>query len=471
MKSVCLMLAAAFTAIGNAAAAPTAAAPEPGKRTVHFVQDDAQDYMVSKIYVLRYVQSNDVMPFVMSMVKRYNMNSVANCIEYGPDNRQYLTVTCPVGMMPYVDDFVAKADRDIRIDGKVPGDIIRGTGITRAVYRPKYRSGQVLVNIIVNAILNAGPYGSVYGWDQNSNQIYWKDNTSNTEFVEQFLGFLDRPAPQLSLVFTLYEVRESTLRDLGIEYLAWKNGPGLDLFQAAFQAFDLSSSGSAAIQAMSGPMGGFFFAPQFDASFIRMLEQSGRATVTGTARMTVANSDTNTYALYFDPQLQNLVKSDNDQSSVGISAVTDADTPQLRLEIVAPTACLHSGPEVEFEVPNYAPGENAFVPGTICFGYRLAAAAAVERNNYGAELVETTSIEGQATLELNRERTLAAWNASQRVEETIGVPFLCEIPILRYVFGTTTTSEEKTRLCLTVSAEVINTAVQSEAVGRLVKLK
>ena len=230
MKSVCLMLAAAFTAIGNAAAAPTAAAPEPGKRTVHFVQDDAQDYMVSKIYVLRYVQSNDVMPFVMSMVKRYNMNSVANCIEYGPDNQQYLTVTCPVGMMPYVDDFVAKADRDIRIDGKVPGDIIRGTGITRAVYRPKYRSGQVLVNIIVNAILNAGPYGSVYGWDQNSNQIYWKDNTSNTEFVEQFLGFLDRPAPQLSLVFTLYEVRESTLRDLGIEYLAWKNGPGLDLF-------------------------------------------------------------------------------------------------------------------------------------------------------------------------------------------------------------------------------------------------
>ena len=85
--------------------------------------------------------------------------------------------------------------------------------------------------------------------------------------------------------------------------------------------------------------------------------------------------------------------------------------------------------------------------------------------------METTSIEGQATLELNRERTLAAWNASQRVEETIGVPFLCEIPILRYVFGTTTTSEEKTRLCLTVSAEVINTAVQSEAVGRLVKLK
>ena len=69
------------------------------------------------------------------------MNSTVNCVEYGADNAQMLTVTCPVEMMPYVDDFIAKADRNVLIDGKVPGDIVKGTGITRAVYRPKYRSG------------------------------------------------------------------------------------------------------------------------------------------------------------------------------------------------------------------------------------------------------------------------------------------------------------------------------------------
>ena len=56
---------------------------EPGEQTLRFVQDDAQDYMVSKIYVLKYVQSNDVTPFVQSIVKRYNMNSVVGCIKYG----------------------------------------------------------------------------------------------------------------------------------------------------------------------------------------------------------------------------------------------------------------------------------------------------------------------------------------------------------------------------------------------------
>ena len=161
------------------------------------------------------------MPFVTGIVKRYNMNSVVNCIEYGNSNEQILTVTCPVGMMPYVDDFIAKVDRDVRIDGKVPGEIIRGTGITRAVYRPKYRSGQDLVNVIVNAVIGEGPYGSVYAYDQNSNQIYWKDNSSNTQYMYQFLEWLDRPAPQITFHFTLYEVRESTMRDIGIDYLAW----------------------------------------------------------------------------------------------------------------------------------------------------------------------------------------------------------------------------------------------------------
>ena len=38
------------------------------------------------------------------------------------------------------------------------------------------------------------------------------------------------------------------------------------MFQVAFNAFGVSSAGSAALQAVSGPVGGFFFAPQFDAS-------------------------------------------------------------------------------------------------------------------------------------------------------------------------------------------------------------
>ena len=443
----------------------------PGVQQLRFVQDDAQDYMVSKIYVLKYAQANDLMPFVAGMIKRYNMNSSVSCIEYGSQNEQILTVTCPVGMMPYVDAFVKMADRNVMIDGKVPGDIIRGTGITRAVYRPQYRSGQDLVNIIVNAFINEGPYGSVYGWDQNSNQIYWKDNATNSEFIYQFLAFLDRPAPQITLTFQLYEVRESTLRDLGVEYLAWKNGPGLNLFQAGFDVFSLSSGGSAALQAASGPLGGFFFAPQFDASFIRVLEQSGRATLRNSATLTVANSDGNSYEIFFNPQLQNIVKSNNDQSSVTESAVPQVGLNQVYLKIITPIVCLHSGSEVDFEIPNYAPGAYDGLPGTLVFGYDVQAANVVERNNYGAELIETTQLQGNAAIDLRSEKLLASWEKEATVEQTIGVPFLSDIPILKYLFSTTTTSEEKTHVCLTVTAEILNTSSQREKSGVLQKLK
>ena len=336
-----------------------------GIRKIHLIQDDAQDYMVSKIYKLKYAQSNDLAPFVTGMVMRYNMNSSVSSIEYGANNTQLLTVTCPVEMMPCVDDFIAKADRNIKLSGKEPGEIVKGTGITRAVYRPKYRSGQNLLNVLVNSVIGEGPYSSVYAWDANSNQIYWKDNAANTEYVYQFLGYLDRPAPQIHFEFTVHEIRESVLRDIGIEYLSWKNGPGLNIVQAAYKNFDITSAGSSALQSMSGPFGGFYVAPQFDASFIRLLEQNGNAVIKDTASLTVSNSDSSVSTIFFSPEFQNIVKSNNDQTSVQTDSLgLQEGMYQSMLKITAPIVNLHYGspqqgyPATEaFSVKNYAPGD------------------------------------------------------------------------------------------------------------------
>ena len=459
-----------------ASTAPAADETKTGVQKLRFVQDDAQDRMVSKIYQLKYVQSNDVTPFLLGIVKRYNMNSSVNCIEYGADNTQLLTVTCPIKMMPYVDDFIRKIDRDIKVDGRTPADVIRGTGITRAVYRPKFRSGQNMLNVLVNSIIGEGPAGSVYAWDANSNQIYWKDNSSNTQYVYEFLSWIDRPAPQITFHFTLYELRESTLRDLGIEYLAWKNGPGAQLLSTGF-----NFGGTAALQAFSGPLGGFLFAPQFDASFIRLLQQSGNAEIRNRATLTVCNN-TPSAELYFNPQFQNIAKSDNDKSSVTTGLLGEtAGLNQLYLKLIQPIVNLHYGvpqegypASEEFSINPYQPGAYAKYPGTVFFGYDIQAADIVERNNVGSELVETSQVTGNTLIELGRETILAEWNLEQEVEQTIGMPFLMEIPILKYLFSTTTTSLEKTRFYLAVTAEMLDTARPAPAdgaAGELIQLK
>ena len=473
-----LMICGSILSVLSVSAAP-AGGSTGNVQKVHFIQDDAQDYMVSKLYKLKYAQANDLVPFVLGMVMRYNINSSANTI-LGANNEQILTVTCPVEMMPYVDDFVAKVDRNIQIGGKTPGDIIRGTGITRAVYQPKYRSGEGLVNVLVNSVIGTGPAGAVYAYDRNSNQIYWKDNSSNTPFVFEFLTFIDRPAPQIVFELKLYEVRESLLRDLGIEYLAWKNGPGLNIFQTAFDAFSLSSGGSAALTAISGPVGGFLVAPQFDASFIRMLAQKGNAKVVNSAMLSVSNSDSQSYAVYFNPQLQNIVKSNNDITSVTVSNLNLPEGfNQLYLRIDQPIVNIHYGTsqagyskEEIFSVKPYKPGSYNQYPGTVFFHYSIQSATVLERSNTGEELVSTDSMSSSVLLDLNKEFILGQWDCQQEVEQVIGVPFLSQIPILKYLFSTTTVQKENCRLYLSILPRLLNTAEEHQfASGKLFTLE
>ena len=451
----------------------------PGVQKIHLVQDDAQDYMVSKIYPLKYVQANDLVPFVLGIVMRYNINSSANCVVLS-NNAQWLTVTCPEKLIPCVDDFVAKADRNIPLANKGKNDNIAGTGITRAVYRPRFRSGEELIGVLINSVIGEGPYSSVYGWDKNSNQIYWKDNSSNTEYVEQFLGFIDRPPPQVTFHFKLYEVRDSDLRDLGIEYLAWKNGPGLNLLDVAWDVFSINSAGSAALTSLSGPVGGFFVAPQFDASFIRMLSQNGTAKVTNTATLTLANSDKDSGSILFDPQLQNITKDQEDQTAVVSTPLgLQAGFHQTALTITAPIVNIHYGqpqegfPETEaFSVSNYKPGDYVKYGGTVFFSYGIQTANVVERNNAGSQLVETSAINSNALIDLNKEIILGKWDLEQEVEQVIGVPFLSKIPILKYLFGTTTTAHEVCHVILSVRAELLDTAAPvKEVAGELIKVK
>ena len=151
-----------------------------------------------------------------------------------------------------------------------------------------------------------------------------------------------------------------------------------------------------------------------------------------TASLTVANSDSRSYATYFNPELQNIVKSDNDQTSVAASSLNlPSGFNQVYLRIDQPIVNMHYGemqagyPNSEaFSVASYQPGEYSRLNGTVFFGYNIQTANVVERNNVGAEVVETNTLTGN----------LGQWNKVQKVEQQIGVPFLMDIPFLGYFF-------------------------------------
>ena len=432
-------------------ATAVAFAAESKTREVHFRQDDAQYPMVSKVYELKHVAANDLTPFVLSAVYRYDTNSKVDRLRYSVGKKEFLVVSTPPIMMPYVDEMVRMMDRPSKIVG-INGSGINGTGVYRFTYMPQYRSSEDMVNIANRAIRWMG----IVFRDPVSNLIYWKECESIGRYMYLWMKAFDRPLPQVEMVFRVYQVRTATLRDLGMDYLGWKNGPGLNIFSAGLQATSVESVEkqlSQMNQLDAWAFGGFYFAPQFDASFIRLLSQQGEAEIVSSGTLTMVNNPLGEYYVKLIPENQNIDKSVTLQAKVDIGS-----SEQSMLKIRSPLICFRRLGEIDrvyngegFDMTTYSN-----LDGVVRFDFEMTTTGAVERGNLGQELVEQSNIQSSMTLDIDTEHLLAVCSKEQAVTQTIGMPFLSSVPWLKYLFSSEETVYEHNKLFITVRARLVH---------------
>ncbi len=403
---------------------------------ITFVQDDAQFNMVSKVYTLKHTTAADIAPFVKSAVLRFDGVSTVGRLEDQANGRQILIVTTPQDMMPYVDEMIAALDRPGKMNNSE--NAIAGSGIAYGTYKPQFRAAASMRRIIVNGQVASSTEDAKVRLDKKTNMFYFKDTPYRVADIKRKLEWLDKEVPQTRLELKIYEVRDSDLKDIGIDYLAWKNGPGLNLFEASFDALNMKAAetilntvtqtGVDLFGNFSYGFGGFYTAPAFDFSFIRLLQQNGKATINSTAGLTVSNIPGKVFQVSFSPEYQNISKDEDHRSSVDIGGNAALD--------FAVTDTVVTG------------GKN----GVVNFSYTLSGSNVVERNNMGAEISENTRTTASVTLDFTEEKILASWKRNSQVEQTIGVPFLCELPVLKYIFGTTTSNMETVHYFVTAKA-------------------
>ena len=401
---------------------------------ITFVEDDAQKNMASKIYTLKHTNSADVAPFIHSAVVRYCGESHVSTVNDTRRNRQLLIVSTGEDMFEHVDKLVAALDRPARMKNS---SNITGDGIAYGVYQPRFRATRSMLDIIVKGEVSSGEADSQVLLDAKRNMFYFKDTPATVGDIKEKLAWLDKPLPQVRIEMKIYQVRDSDLRDMGIDYLAWKNGPGLDLFSAGYNALSvraaekvvelLGRSVDIAGNAAWG-FGGFYTAPAFDLSFLRVLQQNGRAVISSTASVMITNNRSRTYRVNFAPEYQNITKDKYHATSV----TAGADTTLTGI-IISPVI---------------TSGKN----GCVDLECHLSGSRVVERNNLGVELTESENISARSVLEFNKEQLLGSWSSTTVVEQTVGVPFLCELPVLKYIFGTTTRNSEVNRFFVTLRA-------------------
>ena len=472
------IVTAVILAAGIAGSPLLHGAPPPPQdekvRTVTLLQDDGQVRIVSKIYELKHLKATDIRPFIEAAVKRYSASSTFERINYPQANRQMILVSTGEDFIPYVDELVAGLDKP----GKpgASGSIIEGTGVTRITYVPNYRAAEDIVRLI-----NEGTMGTPEGrafLDKDTNTIYWKDDRRAALAVLAWVKYLDRPVPQVNLRLNYYEVRESKLRDIGLDYLAWKNGPGIDIFSAGFDGGKIFSS-EAVWQLVSGAYkladitkdfstswgyGAFFTAPAFDLSFVRVLQQSGNAKLAAHADLTFVNTAVydvaalnvdlpKIYTATLTPGYEKISKDKDDRSSI-----SESGDSTITLTVTNPVICFGAEP-AEIDAAGRLPSTEEFYKqdrGGVVFAYKLDSKTVTEKSNRGDELGNSSTVSGELTLGFKTEKLLATYVREQDVEQTVGIPFLVKIPVLKYIFGTTTTIKERTYIIVTAEANLVH---------------
>lgn len=468
-----LILGAGLAGVWNLPAQEPAQEPAKEVRTIKLLQDDAQVRFASRLYELKYTKPTDVRPFILAAISRYNAFSQVDRVNNNNADRHYLLVSTGEDFIPYVDALIAGLD----VPGKQDeyGSIIEGTGVTRVTYHPNYRLGTEMLRII-----NAGmrsPEGAIY-LNEDTNTIYWKDDRAAAMAALNWIKYLDRPLPQVNLKLKYYEVRESKLRDIGLDYLAWKNGPGLDIFSAGFDTGKIFSNeavwnfvgGATQLVDLTKDFssgwgyGGFFTAPKFDLSFLRVLQQSGNAKLAAETELTFVNTPIyeteeqnkhlpKIYKASLTPGYENITKDDDDRMSV----VTGGDS-SISLSVINPVICFDAAKE-QTDLKGRIPSTQEFyetADGGVVFAYKLVSKSVTERSNRGDELGDVATASGELTLGFKTEKLLASYIRENDVEQTIGIPFLVKIPVLKYLFGTTTSIRERTYVVVTAEASLVH---------------
>lgn len=411
MKSRLKFLAVAAVAAGIAYQAPA----QNSIRHISVVEDTAPNKMTTKVYELQHVKAADITPLVQNAVSYMDPESKVDRCSFKAEKKQLLVVSMWDEMLPYVDDIIKKLDR--------PGYV--GRADYNFEYYMNYRTAENLSSMLHGAD-NMYTTGESTYYEAEGYVIRWRDSKSDGNGFVKIIKLLDKPVPQVNLIFTVYEINDDDLKDIGVDYVSWMNGIDKTLQTFSFQT--IRNIGSSSYHSSSKATSDFYF----DWSFVRLMQQKSVAKVATTGYATIRNRKE--ASISFTPSLQSLTKdSDHDDSVV-------SDDTTFTLNIT----------DTMFYLNDTADGA-----GDVSFKWAITIDSPAGTTPNGDTIMNTQTLNSIEQMNAGNEKVLTSFVQEHDVTQYNGIPFLCEIPLMKYVFGAETTSKAKTHVIVTVKAEPI----------------
>jgi len=397
------------------------------ERQVEVVSDNDADTIVSKIYKLKSAKAADLIPYITHAVdsaigeKNAQVTSVT-AFRYGMDEEDAIVVTMKESMIKDIDDMVQKIDR--------PG--LNGSGLFNFEYNLKNRHNMDFFADFVN-ILSAKTRISTI----NGEKIIWKSNKGYGILGMKWLKRLDKLVPRSEVTFNIYEVSEDNVKDIGVDYSSWlydvQNG-GIAPFT---HSFSFTDSRNASGEWQESTTNNF----QFNASFIRMLQQKGIANLATSGSIMIKN---NMAPLPFDPALLALMTPAQQQlyklltpsynAELNLVASSDNNTGTLIESLYDVTEVnIKCAPTLYYDSD---------------FSNLRWEITAQNNDNVHSMVSETKLANGE-------EKILFSYNRQHDVTQYNGMPFLGKIPYIKYLFGDEIMSKVNSKVFVTVQVKPI----------------
>ncbi len=433
-----------------------------------------QDNEVSEVRVLRTNNKAQVTRYICETLEMKNVNpfNLINffwaevsreeggifVFKHPEEPGGLITVICPEYQLESLRQLALDLDRS---------DIHSGPGSYYGYYRMRHRSAT-----------DAGLRAAVGLWmgqqpallpDVETNSLLIYDSPVGGETAKEFLiREIDKPLTQVEFGVKVYEVAAHSDGALGLDFEAWKNGPGKVAFQFINAAKRVSMKNNAAGQSNINTRGGYLAYP---SAFFDFLVAEGKAKVMVDTKMIGINAmpahlTSGDRVLYYNtaaPATLNIPS-----GAVAFDRTVTGQTATMS-SLATAYAFPTSGPAPAPPVIGTADAGLVLtvVPTvglkTINLDIDLSVNNILGYDSSGAPVMGSRQIVDAVAVEDGAEIMLGGLVRERKIQTSAKVPILGQIPLIGYAFGGEKTLTQKSLLVTAITASVVGQENMTEA--------
>ena len=264
---------------------------------ITFVNTNNDPYVYTKVYKLKHADPYEIRPYVMAAIRSRRVDTSVTKVEAVKyqDGTGMLLVSAeeyrffPVENGMSLDQIIEMLDRP---------NLASEAGRRFFLYYPKYFDSVTLAGLIRKVgMQHAGDNAELQGGidtvvpDTKLNTLMFYASPNSEPQILKMLKEYDTPTSQALVNYTIYEIERENDGNLGVDFQAWKNGPGADLFAAGsryLNGWNLRT-GNISNLVKSAHVSYINFNPKWNSRYLDFLVSKGKAKVVTSGSLNIGN--------------------------------------------------------------------------------------------------------------------------------------------------------------------------------------